>query len=76
MQPYSIAGLFLILFGIFAMAVRSVTYFTTETVVGPLGFFAWDVSQPHTLFFSPLVGLLALIVGIGLVLMDRRTTAA
>jgi len=72
MRPYSIGGVILIVLGVIALMVRSVTYFTTETVVGPLGFFAWDVERPQTIFISPLAGLVAIGVGVMLVLMDRR----
>ncbi|HEX4132611.1 MAG TPA: hypothetical protein VHZ24_21440 [Pirellulales bacterium] len=68
-------GLVLIVFGVFALLVRSFTYFSTEQQVGPLGFFAWDVSQPHTLFINPLAGLVAVGIGLALVLMTRRGAA-
>lgn len=74
MRPYSIVGLLLIVVGVIALSVRSITYFTTDQVSGPLGFFTWDVSRPHTIFISPIAGIVALAVGIGLVLMARRTT--
>ena len=35
MRPYSIAGLVLIVLGIVAISIRSLTYFSTEQVVGP-----------------------------------------
>jgi hypothetical protein len=72
MRPYSIGGVILIVLGVLALMIRSVTYFTTEPVVGPLGFFAWDVERPQTIFISPLAGIIALIVGVVLVMMDRR----
>jgi hypothetical protein len=72
MRPYSIVGLALIVLGVLALAVRSVTYFTTEHVTGPLGFFMWEVERPHTIFISPIAGIVALAVGIALVLMARR----
>jgi membrane-bound ClpP family serine protease len=72
MKPFSIVGLILIVLGVLAMLVRSVTYFTTDHVTGPLGFFAWEVERPHTIFISPLAGLVALVVGIVLVYMARR----
>jgi hypothetical protein len=75
MRPYSIVGLILIVLGAVALVVRSVTYFTTEHVTGPLGFFTWEVDRPHTIFISPLAGIVALAVGIGLVLMARRSTS-
>ena len=76
MRPYSVTGLVLIVLGVVALAIRSVTYFSTETVVGPLGFFAWDVARPHTIFISPLAGIIALVIGIALVFMTRRTSHA
>jgi hypothetical protein len=76
MRAYSITGLILIVLGVLALLVRSVTYYDTERVVGPLGFFAWDVERPHTLFISPIAGLVALAVGIGLMYMSRRRTNA
>jgi hypothetical protein len=72
MRAYSVTGLILIVLGVLALLVRSVTYFTTDTVVGPLGFFAWDVSRPHTMFISPVAGMVALVVGVGLVAMGRQ----
>ena len=69
-------GLILIILGVLVLAVRSVTYFTTEQVVGPLGFFAWDVSRPHTIVVNPIAGFVAVAVGIALVLMARRPTTA
>ena len=74
MRPFSIVGLILIVLGVLALLVRSVTYFTTEHVTGPLGFFAWEVERPHTILISPLAGIVALVVGIALVLMARRRT--
>jgi hypothetical protein len=76
MRPHVIVGFVLILLGVLALAVRSVTYFTTERIAGPLGFFAWDVERPHTVFISPVAGLIALAIGIALVLMARWPTRA
>ena len=74
MRPFSIGGLILIVLGVVALCVHSVTYFTTERVVGPLGFFAWDVSQPHTILVGPLAGIVALVVGIALLVSARSRT--
>lgn len=75
MRPYSIFGLTLIVLGILALSVHSITYFTTEQVVGPLGFFVWDVSRPHTIFINPIAGIVAVAVGIALVLAGGRRAA-
>jgi hypothetical protein len=74
MRPFSIGGLILIILGVVALSIRSVTYFTTDQVVGPLGFFAWDVSRPHTIFINPVAGIVAIVIGIALILMARRQT--
>ena len=73
MRPFSIAGLILIVLGLVAITIRSVTYFSSEQVVGPLGFFAWDVSKPHTIFINPVAGALALVVGVLLLVSARRS---
>jgi len=75
MRPYSVGGVLLIVFGVLALSIHSVTYFTTEHAVGPLGFFEWDVSRPHTIILSPLAGIVAIAAGAFLVLMARRSTA-
>jgi hypothetical protein len=72
MRPYSVIGLILIVLGVLAFSVHSVTYFTTEHQTGPLGFFTWEVSRPHTLFVNPIAGIVALAVGLALVFMTRR----
>jgi hypothetical protein len=75
MRPYSAVGLILVMLGILALSIHSITYFTTEQATGPLGFFAWDVSRPHTIFINPIAGIAALAVGIALVFMPGRQTA-
>ena len=72
MRPYSVFGMILLVLGILALLVRSITYFTTDQVVGPLGFFAWDVSQPHTIFINPIAGIVAVVVGLALIFMPGR----
>lgn len=72
MRSYSIVGLVLIVLGVVVLSIRSITYFSTEQVSGPLGYFAWDVTKPHTIFINPIAGLLAIAIGVGLVVMQRR----
>jgi ABC-type phosphate transport system permease subunit len=76
MRPNSAVGLLLIVLGCLALFVRSVTYFTTEQVAGPLGFFAWDVNQPHTIFINPIAGLIAVAIGAALLAAPGRRAAA
>lgn len=65
-------GLILVILGILALAVPSFTFFTTDRVAD-VGFFAIDVSRPHTVVLNPIVGAVALLVGIVLVLGGRRS---
>ena len=75
MRPYAAGGLILLVLGILALSIHSVTYFTHEQVAGPLGFFAWDVSRPHTIFINPIAGIVALVIGIMLMMMPHRQSA-
>jgi hypothetical protein len=54
------------------LVVRTVTYFTTEHVNGPLGFFTWIVERPHTIFVNPIAGIVALAIGLALVVVACR----
>jgi hypothetical protein len=72
MRPFA---MLLIVLGILAFSIHSVTYFTHEQVAGPLGFFAWDVSRPQTIFINPIAGILAVAVGIALLMMPGRRAA-
>ena len=71
MRPLAVVGLLLVLLGIIALAVPSITYFTTERVAD-VGFLRIEISKPHTIVFNPIVGVVALIIGIVLVLIGRR----
>lgn len=74
MKPLAIIGLLLIVFGIIALAVPSITFFTQERVADT-GFFHVDVSKPHTIILNPIAGGVALAVGLLLVLSGRSSTA-
>jgi hypothetical protein len=72
MRASSIVGLILIVLGALALVVRSITYFSNDQVVGPMGFFAWDVQRPHTIFINPIAGIAAIAAGFALVYLGRR----
>jgi uncharacterized membrane protein YidH (DUF202 family) len=72
MRIAAIVGILLIVFGILALAVPSITFFTHERVVDT-GFFAIDMQRPHTIFLNPAAGIVALVVGAVLLLAGRRT---
>ena len=75
MRPLVVIGLILVVVVIVALAVPSFTYFTTERVAD-VGFFKIDVSRPHTVILNPIVGVAAVVAGIVLVLVGRRSTSA
>jgi hypothetical protein len=75
MRPYSVGGIMLIVLGVLALSIHSITYFTHEQVAGPLGFFAWDVQHPHTIFFNPFVGLIAIVIGFMLAMLPVQRHA-
>ncbi len=73
MRLQLVGGLILIILGIIALSVRSFTYFSHEQVVGRLGYFAWDVSQPHTIFINPIAGIVAVLIGAFLLFGSQRS---
>lgn len=75
MKPLAIIGLLLIVLGIIALVVPTFTFFTTERVAD-VGFFTIDISKPHTIVFNPIVGVLALVVGVALVVVGFRAKSA
>jgi uncharacterized membrane protein HdeD (DUF308 family) len=66
-----IVGVLLIVLGVVALGFQSFTYFTVERVVnaGPLHI---DVQRPHTIAFHPVVGAVALILGVALVFIGAK----
>jgi len=68
MKPIVVIGLILAILGFIAVVVPSFTYFTTERVAD-VGFMKIDVSQPHTIVLNPIVGGIALAIGVVLMLV-------
>lgn len=73
MRPLVLIGLILIVLGIVALAVPSFSFFTADRVAD-VGFFRIDFSRPHTILLSAIVGGEALVAGIMLHRMGRRST--
>jgi uncharacterized membrane protein HdeD (DUF308 family) len=67
-----VLGIVLVVLGIVALAVPSITFLTTERAVDA-GFFKIDYQKPHTIVLNPAVGIVALIVGSVMLLAGRRT---
>jgi hypothetical protein len=74
-NPLVVIGFVLVGLGIAALAVPSFTFFTTERVA-EFGFFTIDIARPHTIVFNPIVGGIALVIGIVLVLVGLRSGSA
>jgi hypothetical protein len=67
-----IVGLVLIVIGIVALAYQGLTYTTRETVldIGPLHATA---DKEHTIPLPPVLGIVALVAGAGLLAMGARS---
>jgi uncharacterized membrane protein HdeD (DUF308 family) len=68
-------GILLIVLGIIALAVPSITFFTTERAVDA-GFFKIDYEKPHTIVLNPIVGIVAVLAGVAMLFASRKTEAA
>lgn len=66
MRALAIVGVVLILFGILALSFQTITFFTTERVVDS-SIFKLDVEKPHTIVLHPVVGIVSVVAGLGLV---------
>lgn len=75
MRLYLGIGLLLVVLGVVALAVPSLTFFTKERVADA-GFFTIDLSRPHTVVLNPIVGGVALVAGLVLVVIGLRPKAA
>jgi hypothetical protein len=71
MNSMKLLALFLIVVAIIAFVYQGITYRTRESVVdlGPLHVTA---EKSHTLPLPPVVGAIALLGGIGLLVLDRK----
>jgi uncharacterized membrane protein HdeD (DUF308 family) len=67
-----VIGILLVIVGIIALAVPSITFFTTERAVDA-GFFTIDYEKPHTLVLNPIVGVVAVLAGVAMIFAGRRT---
>ena len=69
-----VIGILLVVLGILALAVPSITFMTTERAVDT-GFLTIDYQKPHTIVLNPIVGVVATIAGIAMIFASRRTGA-
>jgi hypothetical protein len=71
MRGLSMVGVLLIVLGVVVLAVRTISYTTTEKVldVGPIHATA---DKEHNVYLYPAAGIVAILIGGGLVLAGRR----
>jgi uncharacterized membrane protein YidH (DUF202 family) len=69
-----ILGILLVLLGILALAVPTITFMTTEHAVDT-SFLKIDYQKPHTIVLNPIVGVVAVIAGVAVLFAGRRTEA-
>jgi hypothetical protein len=75
MRLAAILGVLLVGFGVLALAVPSITFFTQERAVDA-GFFQISWQRPHTIVLNPIVGVVALLAGVVLLIASRRSGSA
>jgi len=71
LQPLALVGIALVVLGIVALAYQGITYTSRETVID-LGPIHATADTQKTIPLSPLLGGLALIGGIGLVVVGAK----
>ena len=67
-------GILLVIVGIIALAVPTITFMTTERAVDT-AFFKIDYEKPHTIVLNPIVGIVSVIAGTVILVAGRRTQA-
>lgn len=72
MKPLALAGLLLVVIGVAALAVGHVSYFTERKVID-LGPIKASVSEQHSIAIPDIAGFAAIIAGIALVFVSRRS---
>jgi hypothetical protein len=70
-----VLGILLVVLGIVALAVPSITFMTTERAVDT-SFLKIDYQKPHTIVFNPIVGVVATVAGLAMVFASRRSAVA
>jgi hypothetical protein len=71
MKPLSIAGIVLIALGLAALAYQGFTYRTRETVID-IGPIKATAERQKTVPLPPIVGIVAVIAGVGLLVAGSR----
>jgi hypothetical protein len=70
-KPVTLVGIALIILGVLALAYQGITYTTREKVIdiGPL---KASVDKEKSIPLPPIIGIVALVAGVGLVIVGSR----
>ena len=74
MKPIAFAGLLLIIAGIAGLALGRFSYVTERKVVD-IGPIKASVEEQHNIAIPDIAGFVAIIAGVGLVVIGRRSAA-
>ena len=66
-----ITGIIILIIGLGLSFFSAVTFFTKEKIVD-LGVIELTHNQPHSLHWSPFIGLAVMVVGVFLIILARR----
>ena len=69
-----ILGIMLVVLGIIALAVPSITFMTTERAVDT-SFLQINYQKPHTIILNPIVGVVSALAGTVMIIAGRRRGA-
>ncbi|MFO1058525.1 MAG: hypothetical protein U1E53_16350 [Dongiaceae bacterium] len=71
MRPLAVIGVILILIGIVALAFQTIS-FTTKEQVAKVGPIEATTENQHNVALPPILGVVAIVIGGGLVFAGRR----
>jgi hypothetical protein len=74
MKPIGIAGVVLLVLGVVALAYQGISYTTRDTVID-LGPIHATADRQHSLPISPILGVVAVAAGVGMLLVGMRKRA-
>jgi hypothetical protein len=72
MKPVAVIGIVLIVIGVIALAYGGIS-FTTKEKVAEIGPLKLEKDKTHSVPLSPALGVLALVGGVALLVVGRRT---
>ena len=71
MKPIIIIAVILIILGVLSLGVQGISYISHDKVID-MGPIQVSADRKHTIPIAPIIGVIALIAGIGLILSSKR----